>query len=601
MRPGTLMIFVLGALILPAGAMVAGSAHASAQINIVNLDGAGEGFNDPTPWTPAGGNPAVTVGAARLIAFRYAASLWTCRLASSVEIRVDARFDPLTCSPTQAVLGSASTTTLHRDWVTGTPPAHASTWYPQALANSLAGADLDPASDIVATFNSDLDNAVCLGGISWYYGLDGNPPAGDIDLVTVVLHELGHGLGFQTFANLATGVLPGGFNDTYGRNMERHSASPSAWSAMSNGQRVAAATADPSLHWIGAGVLARAPSVLSSGIVNGHVQLYAPATLEPGSSVAHFSTSLVPNEGMEPAYAGPNHDLGLGLDLLVDIGWQLAPPGSASLIAHYRFDTVSNRGLDASVNGHTGILGAATIVQGVSSLASVIFGDALGFDPDNGVEEFSVPHHQDFDILGEMTGTAWIRPRGNHTIDNNPNDCIEGTIFSKGGNYWFQIGQTNADVVLQNEGSGTDVVRVAVSGGINLNSWTHVAFVRSVDGHFIQVYVNGTLRGAGYLANSPVSTVSPVTVGNYGFGGPGGCEFNGDIDELKIFDGCLNEAEILTEYRRVANATGIATIPALDPRGLSLLSVAMCALVVRAFRRRTGRGSVAPGPGPLER
>ncbi len=51
---------------LPLLAWAAVPAHA-ATITIVNLDGAGEGFNDATPATPVGGNPGITVGEQRLL------------------------------------------------------------------------------------------------------------------------------------------------------------------------------------------------------------------------------------------------------------------------------------------------------------------------------------------------------------------------------------------------------------------------------------------------------------------------------------------------------------------------------------------------------
>src|SRR5690606_8119643 len=63
------------------------------------------------------------------------------------------------------------------------------TWYPTAIADAMLGQNIDAGgADIMATFNRELDR--------WYFGLDGNPPSGQYDFVTVVLHELGHGLGF---------------------------------------------------------------------------------------------------------------------------------------------------------------------------------------------------------------------------------------------------------------------------------------------------------------------------------------------------------------------------------------------------------------------
>jgi len=67
-------------------------AHA-AIITVINLDGAGEGFNDPSAPDSAsttGGNNGATLGAQRLIAFQRAANIWGNRLSSPVEIRISA-------------------------------------------------------------------------------------------------------------------------------------------------------------------------------------------------------------------------------------------------------------------------------------------------------------------------------------------------------------------------------------------------------------------------------------------------------------------------------------------------------------------------------
>src|SRR5436309_13125758 len=79
----------------------------SATITIVNLDGPGEGFNDPTPAAPIGGNPGTTVGQQRLIAFQYAADTWGSILDSPVTIYIQSAFSPLACTATGATLGSA--------------------------------------------------------------------------------------------------------------------------------------------------------------------------------------------------------------------------------------------------------------------------------------------------------------------------------------------------------------------------------------------------------------------------------------------------------------------------------------------------------------
>jgi hypothetical protein len=318
--------------------------RASATIVIQNNDSAGEGFNDPTPWTPTGGNPATTLGQARLNAFQYAANIWAQCLNSSVTIVVDAQMNPLYCDATSAVLGSCGTNTVHGNFPNA-PVLY--TWYPQALANSLAGSDLDnTTADIGAQFNSNLNGSSgCLGGLEWYYGYDGNPPGSDIDFVTVVMHEIGHGLGFQTFVNLSTGAKFYGYDDTYMLNLTRLGASPSDYPSMTDAQRVAASISDPQLVWSGTSVTAEYPNIpITSGINSGYVRMHAPNPAQSGSSVSHWSSAVAPNEVMEPVYAGPNHNPSLAFNLMEDIGWSLDPscfcPATPTTMANTDTSTV---------------------------------------------------------------------------------------------------------------------------------------------------------------------------------------------------------------------------------------------------------------------
>jgi hypothetical protein len=187
---------------------------------------------------------------------------------------------------------------VHRDFA-GAPLA--GTWYVGALANQLAGTDLYPGTgDIQARFNRDVDNSTVLGDVDWYYGLDGDPGS-DIDFVSVVLHEFGHGLGFLDLIDETTGAWLGGFPDVYGRNLRRDAVGQ--FPTLTDGQRLAALTSG-SVVWTGA------HAVAAHG---GNVPIHAPASYQPGSSISHWSTALTPNELMEPFYTGPSADPGMAV------------------------------------------------------------------------------------------------------------------------------------------------------------------------------------------------------------------------------------------------------------------------------------------------
>ena len=233
--------------------------HAQATLQVFNGDDPGEGFNDPTPASPIGGNPGVTVGQQRQIAFLYTASLWGQQLTSSQTIRVLAFFDALNCTATSATLGAAAPYRSFANYpaAAGFPGTLSNTWYPAALAEKLTGEDIgaefEDNFELFAFFNSSLGNEGCLTGGGWYYGLDNNPPAGQSNLVAVLLHEFGHGLGFTVGpTNAATGARAGAsaYPSVWEMNMKDLS-SRKTWFQMTDAQRAASAQNTNFLVWAG--------------------------------------------------------------------------------------------------------------------------------------------------------------------------------------------------------------------------------------------------------------------------------------------------------------------------------------------------------------
>src|SRR5205814_9939431 len=113
--------------------------------------------------------------------------------------------------------------------------------------------------------------------------LDGHPPSSQVDMLTIALHEFAHGLGFQSYTDFSTGAKLGGLDDAFLVDAQEQGATPPALTAMTDAQRVSAATSDPDLFWAG-GTVQAAASSLSAGLISGHVRLYAPATFSAGSS-----------------------------------------------------------------------------------------------------------------------------------------------------------------------------------------------------------------------------------------------------------------------------------------------------------------------------
>jgi hypothetical protein len=252
----------------------AAPSFAGATIEIINLDGPGEGFNDPTPVVPVGGNTGTTKGAQRLIAFKHAADIWAATLDSNQVIIVQAAFNPLGTN----VLGSAGATFVFSDFGSEglyPGPEYPATWYGSALADKRAGAELNPGyADINAQFSSDFN---------FYLGLDNNHGPVN-DLVAVLLHEFAHGLNFQNFVNEANGrnlgataANPdGGQTDIYARHTF-DATTGLYWDQMTAAQRAESAVRFGRVVWEGANVSAGVPLVLSFG--SPEVRILTPAVI----------------------------------------------------------------------------------------------------------------------------------------------------------------------------------------------------------------------------------------------------------------------------------------------------------------------------------
>lgn len=265
-----------------------------------------------------------------------AATWWADRLASDVTIVLDVAFDTQTdgldlpCLENEALLGLGGTTTLFAN----SPGAPSNVAYPQALANALAGYDVAPGTaDAGLLFNAKLDDprwSACLDGGDWDYGFGPPRDSRDVSFYHTALHELAHGLGFQSYANFETGELftfeVGGrdvaVNDAFLlrlRSVDGIVLRSLTANAMTDAQRAAAAKSNGNLVWQGAQVDAMA-GILSGGIRQGKVQMYAPVAYRAGVSVSHFDTRLVPDELMEP-WTAPTFDARLAAAAMHDLGW----------------------------------------------------------------------------------------------------------------------------------------------------------------------------------------------------------------------------------------------------------------------------------------
>jgi hypothetical protein len=224
---------------------------------------------------------------------QLAVDIWGASFQSKVDITIEATWSS---SQSSAVLGSARPGGYFAGF-SGAPDS--SLWYPSALANALAGKDLDVR-------NAEMIISVNSKG-AWNRRGDGAPTTREYDLKSVFIHEMGHGLGFLS-------------NDSYDSYLGFGSIEQptpfDAYAQTSDGRRLADLPS-PSLE-LGKALRSTLVWAGAQGIAaNSGVKpiLYTPSTYEEGSSVSHLDEKtyadnpldrvMTPNLEAGEVFAGP--------------------------------------------------------------------------------------------------------------------------------------------------------------------------------------------------------------------------------------------------------------------------------------------------------
>jgi len=240
-------------------------------------------------------------------AFQFAVDIWASLLISDVPIIVNASFEQLDAG----VLGSAGASFLVRDFKNAPSDT---TFYPIALAEKLSGMQLNnpDQSEINCRFNSDF---------GWYFGTDGNP-GDDFDFISVVLHELGHGLGFAGASDVDDDGIGSWdyINNKSGRyNQFVETGDGRSFLDVPNSTtELADVLTGGDIYWNGP---------LAVETLGERPLLFAPSPYRPGSSFSHLDeTEFEPggeNSLMSPSFGRGEaiFDPGVSLDIFADMGW----------------------------------------------------------------------------------------------------------------------------------------------------------------------------------------------------------------------------------------------------------------------------------------
>jgi hypothetical protein len=222
----------------------------------------------------------------------------------------------------------------------------------------------------------------------------------------------------------------------------------------------------------------------------------------------------------------------------------------SGLVAGYAFNQGSGTtAVDSSGNGITGTIAGATWTTAGKN------GNALSFNGSSAYVDLGAPAA--LNGTGSMTWEAWVR------ATSSPADDGQIIARSNSGGGW-QL-KTSPDTGPQTfgvaiSGSGGRVQRY--SNTIRaLNTWYHVAGVYNATARTLDIYVNGVLDN-GVLRGGPVPASQNVANVNVNIGRrSGGFYFAGVIDDVRVYNRALTQAEIQSDMNTPVGVSPPAPLP----------------------------------------
>ncbi|HSC92403.1 MAG TPA: LamG-like jellyroll fold domain-containing protein [Gaiellaceae bacterium] len=208
------------------------------------------------------------------------------------------------------------------------------------------------------------------------------------------------------------------------------------------------------------------------------------------------------------------------------------PPPTGGLVAAWSFDAGSGTtAADATGKGHTGTINGPTWVT------TGRYGNALSFDGVNDI--VTVADANDLDLTTGMTLEAWVNPAA---LGNSWRTVL---MKEQTGNIVYDLyahGSGASKLPTGEAFAGGSVASVAATSALALNAWAHLAV--TYDGSALRLYVNGTLAGTTLRTGSIATSTGALRIGGNTIWSEW---FSGRIDEMRVYNRALTQAEIQTD------------------------------------------------------
>jgi Concanavalin A-like lectin/glucanases superfamily/Bacterial Ig-like domain/Bacterial Ig domain len=226
------------------------------------------------------------------------------------------------------------------------------------------------------------------------------------------------------------------------------------------------------------------------------------------------------------------------------------PPPPLMLVAAYGFSEASgSSALDTTANNNDG-----TLTGGALRTTAGRFGSALIFDGLDGI--VSIPSSASLNLTSAYTLEAWVSPSvsgGWRTalMKNSPTGHTYVLYTDSGATGPAAHAQTTSD-------------RTATAATLlPLNTWTHLAAVS--DGTTLRLLVNGVQAATVSLLGAVESSTGAVNIGGNLVWGE---HFTGKIDEVRIYQGALTDAQVQQDMITPINTdTTLPTVSVTSPAG----------------------------------
>ncbi|HYQ59377.1 MAG TPA: T9SS type A sorting domain-containing protein [Draconibacterium sp.] len=251
-------------------------------------------------------------------AFQHAVDIWETMVKSEIPIRMKATWSDKLATD---VLGSCGPETYYKNFKDA---PYKDRYYPVAIAEKIANRELNGESryDMIANFSSK---------INWYFGNDLETLDDKHDFITVVLHEIAHGLGF-------TGFFFVDEDDGLGAYGYYNFGDATSFDVLVGREATATIQLLDTAHYANLStelkdalqsrkLYATSPIAMKRNDGN-KPRLYAPLPFDDGSSIYHLRDITYPNGTINSLMT---HAIGLGeaihdpgpltLGIMDDIGW----------------------------------------------------------------------------------------------------------------------------------------------------------------------------------------------------------------------------------------------------------------------------------------